>query len=58
MQHTADSGAYEVIPALTEIDVLAAAGTHACVIFGDSTVANEAAAPAGLRACAQTASKT
>ena len=41
MQHTADSGAYEVIPALTEIDVLAAAGTHACVIFGDSTVANE-----------------
>ncbi len=41
MQHTADSGAYEVIPALTEVDVLAAAGTHACVIFGDSTVANE-----------------
>lgn len=41
MQHTADSGAYEVIPALTEIDVLAALGTHACVIFGDSTVANE-----------------
>ena len=41
LQHTADSGAYEVIPALTEIDVLAAAGTHACVIFGDSTVANE-----------------
>ena len=41
MQHTADSGAYEVIPALTEIDVLAAAGTHVCVIFGDSTVANE-----------------
>ena len=41
MQHTADSGTYEVIPALTEIDVLAAAGTHACVIFGDSTVANE-----------------
>lgn len=41
MQHTADSGAYEVIPALTEVDVLAAPGTHACVIFGDSTVANE-----------------
>ena len=41
MQHTADSGAYEVIPALTEIDVLATAGTHVCVIFGDSTVANE-----------------
>ena len=31
----------EVIPALTEIDVLAAPGTHTCVIFGDSTVANE-----------------
>ena len=41
MQHTAETGAYEVIPALTEIDVLAAPGTHACVIFGDSTVANE-----------------
>lgn len=41
MQHTAETGAYEVIPALTEIDVLAAPGTHTCVIFGDSTVANE-----------------
>lgn len=41
MQHTAETGAYEVIPALTEVDVLAAPGTHACVIFGDSTVANE-----------------
>ncbi len=41
MQHMAETGAYEVIPALTEIDVLAAPGTHACVIFGDSTVANE-----------------
>ena len=41
MQHTAETGAYEVIPALTEIDVLATPGTHACVIFGDSTVANE-----------------
>ena len=40
MQHTAETGAYEVIPALTEVDVLAAPGTHACVIFGDSTVAN------------------
>ena len=41
MQHTAETGAYEVIPALTEIDVLAAPETHTCVIFGDSTVANE-----------------
>lgn len=41
MQHMAETGAYEVIPALTEVDVLAAPGTHTCVIFGDSTVANE-----------------
>ena len=30
-----------IISSAPEIDVLAAAGTHACVIFGDSTVANE-----------------
>lgn len=41
MEYTADSGAYEVIPSLKEIDVNADAGTSTCVIFGDSTVANE-----------------
>lgn len=38
---TADSGAYEVIPALKEIDVLSSDHAGTCVVFGDSTVANE-----------------
>ncbi|MDO4814976.1 MAG: GDSL-type esterase/lipase family protein [Bacillota bacterium] len=39
---SADSGAYEVIPALMGIDVLSADEDACnCVIFGDSTVANE-----------------
>lgn len=39
---TADSGAYEVIPALMGMDVLTDdASACNCVIFGDSTVANE-----------------
>ena len=38
---TADSGAYEIIPSLKEIDVYAPADVGTCVIFGDSTVANE-----------------
>lgn len=38
---TADSGAYQVIPALMGIEVLPDAATDNCVIFGDSTVANE-----------------
>ena len=39
---TADSGAYDVIPCLCEIDVRSAdPGACACVVFGDSTVANE-----------------
>ena len=39
---TADSGAYDVIPCLCEIDVRSAdPGAGACVVFGDSTVANE-----------------
>ena len=42
LSFTADSGAYDIIPCLKEIDVRTsdpAAG--ACVVFGDSTVANE-----------------
>jgi len=38
---TADSGTYEVIPALKCIDVLTDSSKCSCVIFGDSTVANE-----------------
>lgn len=38
---SADSGAYEVIPALMGIEVLSDTPTDNCVIFGDSTVANE-----------------
>lgn len=38
---TADSGAYQVIPALMGIEVLSDDVTDNCVIFGDSTVANE-----------------
>jgi len=38
---TADSGAYEVIPSLKSIDVLSDSDKCSCVIFGDSTVANE-----------------
>jgi len=38
---TADSGAYEVIPSLKGIEVLATEDACSCVIFGDSTVANE-----------------
>jgi len=41
LKYTADSGSYEVITTLREMDVLASADTETCVIFGDSTVANE-----------------
>ena len=41
LRATADSGAYEVIPALKGIEVLASGEKCSCVIFGDSTVANE-----------------
>lgn len=42
LNFTADSGAYDIIPSLKEVDVRSSdeeAGT--CVIFGDSTVTNE-----------------
>lgn len=39
---TADSGAYDIIPSLKEVDVLTSdPDAGVCVIFGDSTVANE-----------------
>lgn len=38
---TADSGAYEIIPMLAEVDVAAVEDASTCVIFGDSTVDNE-----------------
>ena len=56
MQHTRTPARGH--PAPPEIDVLAAAGTHACVIFGDSTVANELPRLLAARACAPMALKT
>ena len=42
LNFTADSGAYDIIPSLKEIDVRTSdADAGACVVFGDSTVANE-----------------
>lgn len=42
LSFTADSGAYDIIPALKEVDVCTGdADAQACVVFGDSTVANE-----------------
>ena len=41
LNYTADSGNYDVIPTITELDVLASSDSKACVIFGDSTVDNE-----------------
>lgn len=42
LNFTADSGAYDIIPALKEVDVRTSnPDAGVCVIFGDSTVANE-----------------
>lgn len=42
LNFTADSGAYDIIPCLKEVDVRTAdPASGACVVFGDSTVANE-----------------
>ena len=42
LSFTADSGAYDIIPCLKEVDVRTAdPDAGACVVFGDSTVANE-----------------
>ena len=42
LNFTADSGAYDIIPCLKEVDVRTAdPAAGACVVFGDSTVANE-----------------
>ncbi len=41
LKYEADSGSYEVITTLKEMDVKAAADTETCVFFGDSTLANE-----------------
>lgn len=41
LNYVADSGSYDVIPTITEIDVAAAKGSEACVVYGDSTVDNE-----------------
>ncbi|MBQ3263455.1 MAG: hypothetical protein IJH52_09795 [Oscillospiraceae bacterium] len=42
LNFTADSGAYDIIPALKEVDVRTSdPDAGACVVFGDSTVANE-----------------
>lgn len=41
LKFEADSGSYEVIPSLIGMEVKASQGTDVCVIFGDSTVANE-----------------
>lgn len=41
LKYEADSGSYEIITTLKEMDVKAAANTETCVIFGDSTLANE-----------------
>lgn len=41
LEFDTDSGDYEVIPSLVEMDVLANEGASACVMFGDSTIASE-----------------
>ena len=42
LSFTADSGTYDIIPALKEVDVRTAEpGAGVCVVFGDSTVTNE-----------------
>ena len=42
LNFTADSGAYDIIPCLAEVDVRTAdPAAGACVVFGDSTAANE-----------------
>lgn len=41
LNYVADSGSYDVIPTITEIDVAAASNGEACVVYGDSTVDNE-----------------
>lgn len=41
LKFEADSGSYEIIPALVGVDVMAAKDTDVCVFFGDSTLANE-----------------
>lgn len=42
LNFTMDSGAYDIIPALKEVDVHTSnPGAGVCVVFGDSTVANE-----------------
>ena len=41
LNYTADSGSYDVIPTITELDVFASPDSKTCVIFGDSTVDNE-----------------
>ena len=42
LSFTADSGAYDIIPCLKEMDVRTSdPDAGACVVFGDSTVANE-----------------
>lgn len=41
LNYIADSGNYDLIPTITEIDVAAEDDAYACVVYGDSTVDNE-----------------
>lgn len=41
LKYEADSGSYEIITTLKGMDVKASADAETCVIFGDSTLANE-----------------